>query len=245
MFVSLPWTLQIFLLVIYYSFRAFLITGVFFYIFRTTWGKARKISSKPYKPEQINFEIKQTLKIFLLDSLLLVGLIQTGLFKVVDLSFAADVISFLVLFVWVEITFYISHRLLHKRKLLPLHVTHHKSKVPSPLSGFTFSVAERLILFFNTMSLVVLADFLGHPFSMIGIQSYFGVNILLTVLGHSDLKIYPLSWRNKPFLKYLNDPSDHSLHHSHFSCNYGLFTNFLDKKLNTYRNARASESSPS
>jgi len=245
MFTSLPWSLQIFLLVLYYSFRAFLLTGVFFYIFSTAWGKNRKMSSKPYTAKQIKFETVQTLKTFVLDSILLVALIKIGLFKVVHLGFAADLISFLILFVWVEITFYITHRVLHKRKLLPLHVTHHKSKVPSPLSGFTFSIAERSILFFNTMSLVVLADFLGYPFSMIGIQSYFGVNLFLTVLGHSDLRVYPTSWRNIPILKYLNDPPDHSLHHSHFSCNYGLFTNFLDKKLNTYRSARSSESSSS
>ncbi|MFM6927016.1 MAG: sterol desaturase family protein [Bdellovibrio sp.] len=245
MFLSLPWFFQIFLLVIYYSFRAFVVTGLFFYIFGTSWGKGRKVSARPYKPEQIKFEVIQTLKIFILDSLLLVGVIKIGLFKVVNLGFVNNVISFLLLFVWVEVTFYMTHRLLHKRALLPVHVTHHKSKVPSPLSGFTFSVAERLILFFNTMSLIVLADFLGHPLSMVGLQTYFGVNIFLTVLGHTDLRIYPASWRNKPLLNYISDPPDHSLHHSHFSCNYGLFTNFLDKKFNTYRSPRGSESSPS
>lgn len=244
MFLSLPWFFQIFLLVIYYSFRAFLLTGLFFYALRTSWGKNRKISSKAYKPEQIKFEVRQTLIIFLLDSLLLVGVIKAGLFKVIHLGFTSDVISFLLLFVWVEVTFYIYHRVLHKRKFWPLHVIHHKSKIPSPLSGFTFSVSERLILFFNTMSLVVLADLAGHPLSMIGLQTYFGFNVFMTVMGHSDLKIYPASWRNKPILKYLSDPSDHSLHHSHFSCNYGLFTNFLDKKLNTYRSPFKEKTTP-
>jgi len=96
MFTSLPWSLQIFLLVLYYSFRAFLLTGVFFYIFSTAWGKNRKMSSKPYTAKQIKFETVQTLKTFVLDSILLVALIKIGLFKVVHLSFLADLISFLI-----------------------------------------------------------------------------------------------------------------------------------------------------
>lgn len=235
MFLNLPWTIQTILLVFYYSFRAFLITGLFFLIIKSTFGKKNKINKNPYKPEQINFEIKQTFKIFLLDSLLLVGFIKAGLFKVTQLNIFNDILSFIVLFIWVEITFYTYHRILHNRQFLTLHLTHHKSKIPSPLSGFTFSLGERMILFFNTMSLVALADFVGLPLSMAGLQAYFGVNVFLTVLGHSDLRIYPVSWAKKPLLNYISDPSDHSLHHSHFSCNYGLFTNFLDKKFKTYR----------
>lgn len=235
MLFSLPWYLQFFILFFYYSARAFVIAGLFFYLLSLKLGLKRKITPGKPKPEQFKFELVQTLKIFIFDSLILVAFLKLGLFKVVHLGALADVISFLLLFIWVEITFYTYHRILHRKRFWNLHATHHKAKIPTPLSGFTFSFAERTILFVNAMSLVAIANFVGHPLSMIGIQTYFGLNAFLTVMGHSDLRIYPVSWQKMPLLKYISDPSDHSLHHSRISCNYGLFTNFLDKKLNTYR----------
>ncbi len=233
-FEALPLHLQSFILFSYYAVRAFILVAIFFYFYRTKFGRKKEITQTIYEPKQIEFEAFQTGKVFALDTVLLLIFLKLGWFTLTTGTFAFAAISFVILFFWTEIWFYVFHRIFHLKMFWPFHKTHHQSKVPSPLSAFTFSLTERLTLFMSTVSLLVIASYFDMPLSTVGVQSYFGVNVFLSVLGHSDLKIYPKSWERLPLIKYWSIPAEHSLHHSKPRCNYGFFTNFLDQKFGTF-----------
>jgi Delta7-sterol 5-desaturase len=233
-FESLPLHLQSLVLYSYYAVRAIILVSLFFYFYQTAYGQKKKIASKKYETKQIKFEAIQTSKVFALDTVLLLLFLNLGWLKLSTGTIAFATFCFIVLFFWTEIWFYVFHRFFHLKVFWTFHKTHHQSKIPSPLSAFTFSLTERLTLFMSTISLLAIASYFGMPFSALGVQSYFGVNVFLSVLGHSDLKINLKSWQNLGLLKYWSVPADHSLHHSKPRCNYGLFTTYLDQKLGTY-----------
>ena len=76
------------------------------------------------------------------------------------------VLTFAVMFVWFEIWFYVTHRLMHTRALYFIHKQHHVAKVTDPLAALSFSLAERAILITGALGFAALLS-RWHPIPMV------------------------------------------------------------------------------
>ena len=127
-----------------------------------------------------------------------------------------------------EPLYYGYHLLLHRVPALRQHhIKHHKATVPSPPSGFTFTLVERvsyLVLFSLT---VLIVGWIGL-LTPLGFFAYFLVFDFLNAIGHCNVEFFPKWYGNTPLKWLVYSPSFHSLHHSRWEGNYSLFMPFYD-----------------
>jgi Delta7-sterol 5-desaturase len=210
-----------------------LVCGIGF-SFYYLWHKKRRIFAIKVTENQIKREIRHSLVILLVDSLLTIALFQSGLLKpLTDLSWSLTFLAFAAHFVFFEVWFYCSHRLLHSRSLFKFHAIHHQSRVCTPISNFSGSITDRLfsatgfiipLLAFSSFGLLSLA-----AFNLILITNTFG-----TMMLHSNLEVLAGNKRQKWRALLGHSISSHALHHSRIHGNFGLFTSFMDHMFGTY-----------
>lgn len=134
------------------------------------------------------------------------------------------VIGLLVLNIWNEIHFYVSHRLLHTPWLLRhVHVIHHRSVIPSVWSVYSFHWFEALLLSTVPSTLV-----LFYPVAPIAIALYPLNSLLFNLIGHGNVKL------RKGFLKNWKMASLHSQHHQKFKAPFGFTLPFFDQLFNQH-----------
>ena len=215
------------------SLRTMVIAGTAFYLVCRKRLLARyRIYRCGYCEGQWQSELRATLLIIPFDACLVVpahvfGWIRPG--PIAGWSVAA---SFTLMFVWFEVWFYFTHRLLHTRAFYFIHRQHHVAKVTSPLSALSFSYLERAILVGGAMGFSVAASQL-IPLALPGIALYFFANYLINVLGHSNLEVFPARFTRSPWGRWLITPTYHALHHARHRGHYGLFTQCLDRAFET------------
>ena len=127
-----------------------------------------------------------------------------------------------------EPLYYGYHLLLHRIPALRQHhIKHHKATVPSPPSGFTFTLFERmsyLVLFSLTVLIVGWVGLL----TPLGFFAYFLVFDFLNSIGHCNVEFFPKWYVHSPLKWVVYSPSFHSLHHSRWEGNYSLFMPMYD-----------------
>ena len=127
-----------------------------------------------------------------------------------------------------EPLYYGYHVLLHRNPTLRQHhIKHHKATVPSPPSGYTFTLFERLSYLVLFALTVLIVGWMGH-LTPLGFFVYFLVFDFLNSIGHCNVEFFP-KWYGNSLLKWLvYTPSFHSLHHSRWEANYSLFMPLYD-----------------
>lgn len=135
-----------------------------------------------------------------------------------------------VLFLWNELHFYASHRLLHTRLLRRFHVDHHRSHVPTPFSTYAFHPVEALML-----GSVPLIPMLLHDFSFQALAVLPVMSIALNSLGHAN---YEFSL-HAPARGPLGASRRHQQHHARYHGNYGFLLPWFDRWLRTELPAEA------
>lgn len=125
-----------------------------------------------------------------------------------------------VLFLWNEVHFYISHRLLHTRALRRFHASHHHSHVATPFSTYALHPVEALML-----GSVPLVPMLLHDFSFVALAMLPVMSIVLNNLGHSN---YEFSAR-APARGWRAASRRHHLHHACYHGNYGFLLDVFDR----------------
>lgn len=140
--------------------------------------------------------------------------------------------TFLITFVWTEVWHYFSHRAMHTRPLLFIHLEHHRSMTTGPWTAVSFSVLEKLIF---SLGIVLPLSLLSHilPVSLIGLCLYYLFYFVTNVIGHSNVEIRKRGYTKSRIGKVINTPSYHAMHHARFIKNYGLITSVLDRIFNT------------
>jgi Delta7-sterol 5-desaturase len=134
----------------------------------------------------------------------------------------------LVLFLH-ETYYYWLHRWMHRPGVYKyVHKVHHDSITTSAWTSFSFHPLESLL-----QSLVVpLLTFLIplHPVAI-------GIILLLmtttSVINHLNTELYPRNFYRHWFGRWWIGATHHSLHHSQFRYNYGLYFTFWDKWMGT------------
>jgi Delta7-sterol 5-desaturase len=125
--------------------------------------------------------------------------------------------------------YYWAHRLMHHPRLFKwTHAGHHKSRQPTPFASFAFDPAEAVL----TAWLLPLMVF----FVPIHIGLVIGLLLLMTVtavMNHSGWEMLPERFVHGPLGRHLISATHHSLHHTRFDANYGLYFRFWDRIMGT------------
>jgi sterol desaturase/sphingolipid hydroxylase (fatty acid hydroxylase superfamily) len=105
-----------------------------------------------------------------------------------------------------------------------VHKIHHQSIVASPWTAFSFHPIEGVLqaVFLPLMLLIVPI----HPSVLL---TQLVLMTFSSVINHLDIEIYPKKFHRHPLGKWLIGASHHSLHHSEFKYNFGLYFTFWDK----------------
>lgn len=134
----------------------------------------------------------------------------------------------LVMFIH-ETYYYWLHRWMHKPKIYRMiHQTHHDSIVTSPWTSFAFSPIESLL----QMILIPLLLFI-IPVQQFVVMALLIIMTISATINHLDIEIYPKNFNRHFIGKWIIGATHHSLHHSEFLTNYGLYFTFWDHMMNT------------
>lgn len=203
-------------------------------IFWIIFGKKlsnRKIQlSKRAGWSQIKGEIGATFLSFIggtLFSILLLSLNEIGFtqfyLETGKFGFGYEVITIIIMLVVSDTWFYWSHRTMHHPSIYKyVHALHHKSLDVNPYTSSSFHIIESLWL---TLWLLPLALVMPISMTVLGIMQVIGTfNNLKSHLGY---ELFPKFFSLPPF-NILVNATNHSLHHTQYNGNYGLFFRFWD-----------------
>ncbi|MEO0398525.1 MAG: sterol desaturase family protein [Pseudomonadota bacterium] len=141
---------------------------------------------------------------------------------------AASVVFYLFLH---DTYFYWTHRAMHHPKLFrATHLTHHRSKQPTPWAAFSFHPWEAAI----SAWLLPLATFFvpiheGAVLFLLVLMTY------CSVANHSGWEILPRAITEGPFGRFFVTARHHNVHHTDYKANYALYFRFWDYVCGTDR----------
>jgi sterol desaturase/sphingolipid hydroxylase (fatty acid hydroxylase superfamily) len=128
--------------------------------------------------------------------------------------------------------FYWTHRLLH----LPfwfekIHIRHHLSSSPDPLTALAFHPVEAIIqaVFFPLIILTI-------PIHVAAILIFLLFMVFMNVLGHSGYQLFHYGKGMRKWLSWNNSSRSHDAHHQFAKGNYSLYFTFWDKWMGTNAN---------
>jgi ring-1,2-phenylacetyl-CoA epoxidase subunit PaaE len=191
---------------------------------------------------QIKGEIGETLLSFIgstIFTMLLLSLKDSGIAHFYAdagrYGLSYEILTVITMLVISDTWFYWSHRAMHHPSIYKyVHALHHKSLDVNPYTSTSFHVIEALWL-----TLWILPLVLVMPISMtaLGVMQVLGTfNNLKSHLGY---ELFPDFFKKAPF-SMLVTATNHSLHHTQYNGNYGLFFRFWDIVCGTELNSTAS-----
>ena len=186
-------------------------------------GFISKIEPEKVSKKQVAYEIKHSLKSIFVFGLSVVPIIYLVRIEFIDQltnTWYNILIGVIILTLWNEIHFYFVHRLMHQKFMMKhVHIIHHKSKIPTIYSVYSFHWIEAFAL--STVPLTIVPFI---PFSIVAVFIYPIISILLNFAGHCNYRFgngMGDSW--KLF------GTHHNQHHSRGRRNFGFSLNVLDK----------------
>ena len=191
-----------------------------------------KIIDENVPQKQVQREMLHSLKsvfIFGFSVFPVIYLVRLGVVTLIPDSPLNIIIGILLLTIWNEVHFFIVHRMMHLPFFMKnVHFVHHKSRIPTVYSVYSFHWFEALLL--STVPITIV-PFL--PFSPIAIFLYPLASILLNYAGHCNYR-----FGNGQGADWKLFGTHHNEHHTKFTNNYGFASNLLDKlsdKINQLR----------
>jgi lathosterol oxidase len=134
-----------------------------------------------------------------------------------------------IMFIIYDLYFYITHRIIHHKKLFNIfHLTHHKSKEISPITGLSMDVLEAII---NQGALILL--FFLFPIHTTHVYLWVVVTISYTIYLHLGIELFSDKFLETKVGRLINTTKTHSEHHIKFKGNYGFYTLIWDKIFKT------------
>jgi lathosterol oxidase len=210
---------------VYFLFLYFASAPLFLWIGKTLAKKGitHKIVDKQITNEQIKFELLhsfQSIVIFGFSAFPIIYLIRNGVIELLPDTVLNVIIGVGLLTIWNEIHFFLVHRLMHLPFFFKyVHKIHHKSKVPTVYSVYSFHWFEALLL--STVPLTI-TPFVS--FAPLAIFLYPLTSILLNFSGHCNYR-----FGNGEGLSWSLFGTFHNEHHFKSRQNYGFASNLLDR----------------
>lgn len=168
-----------------------------------------------------------------LDAVVLGTLMVTGLIELSPASWLSIGTTFVLFYCWVETSYYFGHRWMHRSKwLYRFHREHHLTKVVTPASSMSMSIAEKVVLYTGPWLLFMAAVSWFVPISLYGLAAYYTFHFLISLHGHSNTDASPVG----PVLTGLGmgSATSHAIHHARPNVNYGFSCMFWDRVMNSY-----------
>ncbi len=134
----------------------------------------------------------------------------------------------LVLFLH-ETYYYWLHRWMHRPKIYKyVHKVHHDSITTSAWTSFSFHPIESTFqaIFIPIMVFLV-------PLHIYAIGIVLTIMTVTSAINHLNTELYPRDFHRHWFGRWWIGATHHSLHHSQFRYNYGLYFTFWDKLMRT------------
>lgn len=146
-----------------------------------------------------------------------------------------EVITVVVMLLISDTWFYWSHRIMHHPSIYKyVHALHHKSLDVNPYTSTSFHSIEALWL---TVWILPLSLVMPLSITALGVVQVLGMaNNLKSHLGY---EFFPNFFNKAPF-NMLVSATNHSLHHTQYNGNYGLFFRFWDIACGTELNTTSS-----
>lgn len=207
---------------------AVLVAGAFVWLRHSAFARGRRVTPLRYRPGQLGSELRAAVVTLAFDATVIVVVARLGWLQLVPPDAQSIATTFMALFVFTEVWFYLCHRAMHSRSLFWIHRQHHTALVVDPLTSLSFSLAERALLLGGIVLFVILWSRV-LPVTAAGIALYGFTNYALNVLGHSNVEIFPGWFARSTVGRWLVTPTYHSLHHLRYRGHYGLFTTVLDR----------------
>jgi Delta7-sterol 5-desaturase len=202
-------------------------------IYKMSKGIDRRVYRLAYRKGQLSSELITVLKIVPFYSVLIAATYYFHLIRYAESSWTWLLCTFVLIFIWNEVWFYGLHRILHHKKFLFIHAVHHRSKVTSPITISCFSFLEQSMHVVAALAFpMILSRFL--PLSLEGLIFYSIFQIVVNLLGHMNVEIYPAKFSSSPLSRWFTTPTFHSLHHGRSQGHYGLLTTIPDRMFGTY-----------
>ncbi len=125
--------------------------------------------------------------------------------------------------------YYWLHRWMHVKGVFGwTHAGHHRSRQPTAYASFAFDWTEAAL---NAWLLPALVFFVPiHPFVLLGLLM---LATVAAVMNHCGSELLPPWVVKGPIGQVLISASHHSLHHTHYGSNFGLYFRFWDKVMGT------------
>ncbi|MEL7485745.1 MAG: sterol desaturase family protein [Pseudomonadota bacterium] len=220
--------------------RYFAVAGLFYALL---WGRpphkvrARRLAERKPGRDIVLHEVKMSLissAIYAAPGAIILEAYKAGGTAIYDdiggvLGWIYMPISILIYLVIHDAYFYWTHRAMHHPKLFrAMHLTHHRSRQPTPWGAFSFHPWEAAI----SAWLLPAAAF----FIPIHAGAVFFLLIFMTfcsVVNHAGWEIFPKSLTDGAFGSHFISASHHNVHHRDYNANFGLYFRFWDRVMGT------------
>ncbi|KAG0143221.1 hypothetical protein CROQUDRAFT_673093 [Cronartium quercuum f. sp. fusiforme G11] len=135
-------------------------------------------------------------------------------------------ISFVFFLCFTDFTIYLIHRWEHSPAIYKrIHKAHHKWVIPTPFASYAFHPVDG---FLQSVPYHIFI-FLFPLHKRLYLALFIFVTFWSILIHDSELIV------NHPLEQFINGPSHHTLHHLHFTCNYGQYFTWADRLGSTYR----------
>lgn len=196
----------------------------------------RRIQNKSIPKTQVQTEIINSLISFFAMSLTLTPLFflylngQTSIYSSWnEFPLWWVLISILIFFLWHDIYFYFSHRLLHLPWFFKnIHYIHHQSKVPTPCASHSFHWFEGILQVLFIFPIVLWIPM--HPWTFV---IYMAVTHFFATWGHFNYELMPYRTWHSWWGSWITTSTHHNHHHENIHWNYGLYLKYWDIRFKT------------
>lgn len=195
---------------------------------RSPLGRARQIQSDPVPPGQLRRELLSNVRFCLLVPAALAAALAADVFQFGPDTLLRGALTFAACSVAFDAYYYLLHRAMHLRRLMPIHRFHHLSRVTGPLTGQSMSLAEALGWIVGYVGVPWLLSQIA-PLSLVGYLAYLGYNIFGNVLGHANVELGAPALTRSPAVWFAHPFTFHALHHARFTKHFGFGSTFMDR----------------
>ena len=232
--------------------RYFVVAGLFYgllWLPSEDKVRARRLAARPPDRKTMAHEIKMSLvssAIYAIPGALVLETYKAGgtaiYTQINGLAGALYIpVSILIYLLIHDAYFYWTHRAMHHPKLFKaMHLTHHRSRQPTPWAAFSFHPWEAII----SAWLLPLVTF----YIPIHAGAVFFLLIFMTlcsVVNHAGWEILPQFVTDSIVGKTFISASHHNVHHQDYNANYGLYFRFWDIWMGTDKGLATPVKSPS
>ena len=219
--------------------RYVLIAALFYYLFKIKYQaffQPREVNLRPRRSSQdwreIGFSFITSVIFALVGTAMIVAW-QKGYTKVYTDINQYSIVWYLISIGFVlflhETYYYWLHRWMHHPKVYKwVHKAHHDSITTSAWTSFSFHPIESIL-----QALVLPAFTFIFPLHYSAIAVILLIMTTTSVINHLNTELYPRDFQRHWFGKWWIGATHHSLHHSQFKYNFGLYFTFWDKWAKT------------